>query len=252
MSSCRLTWSSCAIGFAAGGFFDGILLHQILQWHHLLSGVGDAAFSDIRVQIIADGLFHGLMYVVGATGVWLLWRSRAALVEPGADMRQMANALVGFGAWHILDGIFSHWITGIHRVRMDTANPLFWDLLWFFVFGVLPLLAGFVMRNKPGRGSRGSLAGLLLAVLTAGGAVWASVPPPGSSLVVVYFKEGVGVSGAFAAAEAVDGRVVWSDGPLWALDVPEWKSAMSLYSHGALLVSSTIMPAGCLTWSRRA
>lgn len=26
-----------ALGFALGGFFDGILLHQILQWHHLLS-----------------------------------------------------------------------------------------------------------------------------------------------------------------------------------------------------------------------
>jgi uncharacterized membrane protein len=25
------------LGFALGGFFDGILLHQILQWHHLLS-----------------------------------------------------------------------------------------------------------------------------------------------------------------------------------------------------------------------
>jgi uncharacterized membrane protein len=28
------------LGFAFGGFFDGILLHQVLQWHHLLSGIG--------------------------------------------------------------------------------------------------------------------------------------------------------------------------------------------------------------------
>jgi uncharacterized membrane protein len=37
------TWAA-ALGFALGGFFDGILLHQILQWHHLLSlvrGIGD-------------------------------------------------------------------------------------------------------------------------------------------------------------------------------------------------------------------
>ena len=28
------------LGMALGGFFDGILLHQMLQWHHLLSGAG--------------------------------------------------------------------------------------------------------------------------------------------------------------------------------------------------------------------
>jgi uncharacterized membrane protein len=25
------------LGIGLGGFFDGIVLHQILQWHHMLS-----------------------------------------------------------------------------------------------------------------------------------------------------------------------------------------------------------------------
>lgn len=29
-------WAA-VLGFALSGFFDGVLLHQILQWHHLLS-----------------------------------------------------------------------------------------------------------------------------------------------------------------------------------------------------------------------
>lgn len=29
-------WAGYLLGFALGGFFDGILLHQVLQWHHLL------------------------------------------------------------------------------------------------------------------------------------------------------------------------------------------------------------------------
>src|SRR5690606_18965301 len=35
----RSPWTrwGTVLGFALGGFFDGILLHQILQWHHLLS-----------------------------------------------------------------------------------------------------------------------------------------------------------------------------------------------------------------------
>lgn len=64
-----------SLGFALGSFFDGTLPDQNLQRHHLLSGL-DPAFADIGVQILADGLFHALMYVIAAVGLWLLWRWR--------------------------------------------------------------------------------------------------------------------------------------------------------------------------------
>ena len=35
----ELKWAGLFTGMALGGFFDGILLHQVLQWHHLLSAV---------------------------------------------------------------------------------------------------------------------------------------------------------------------------------------------------------------------
>lgn len=28
------------LGLGLGGFFDGIVLHQILQWHHMLTDAG--------------------------------------------------------------------------------------------------------------------------------------------------------------------------------------------------------------------
>src|SRR5690606_10212012 len=62
--SIRLSRAAGLLGFALGGFFDGILLHQVLQWHHLLATVQGALFQDLRVQILADGLFHALMYVI--------------------------------------------------------------------------------------------------------------------------------------------------------------------------------------------
>jgi len=31
------------LGLGLGGFVDGILLHQILQWHHMLSNVMDCS-----------------------------------------------------------------------------------------------------------------------------------------------------------------------------------------------------------------
>ena len=27
-------------GLGLGGFFDGIILHQVLQWHHMLTSAG--------------------------------------------------------------------------------------------------------------------------------------------------------------------------------------------------------------------
>ena len=74
-----LIWAGYLIGFALGGFWDGIILHQILLWHHLLAGLQGEPFSDIRFQILADGLFHALMYVVAAIGLWMLFRHRERL-----------------------------------------------------------------------------------------------------------------------------------------------------------------------------
>ncbi|TIR87142.1 MAG: DUF2243 domain-containing protein, partial [Mesorhizobium sp.] len=65
------------VGFALAGFFDGIVLHQILQWHHLLSGLREPAGSDLRFQILADGLFHLLMYLLCILGTVLLVAARA-------------------------------------------------------------------------------------------------------------------------------------------------------------------------------
>jgi uncharacterized membrane protein len=56
-----LRWAGFLLGFSLAGFFDGILLHQVLQWHHLLSDVQLAALRDIRAQLLADGLFHVLI-----------------------------------------------------------------------------------------------------------------------------------------------------------------------------------------------
>ena len=73
-----LTFAGTVLGMALGGFFDGILLHQILQWHHFLSLVPGEGLRDLKNQIIADGAFHVLMYGIAAVGLILLWRAPVA------------------------------------------------------------------------------------------------------------------------------------------------------------------------------
>jgi uncharacterized membrane protein len=39
-------------GLGLGGFFDGILLHQVLQWHHMLSSAGYPPDSVQNLQVV--------------------------------------------------------------------------------------------------------------------------------------------------------------------------------------------------------
>jgi len=252
-STSHFHWSGYLLGFGLGGFFDGILLHQILQWHHLLAGLQGETFRDIRVQILADGLFHALMYVITALGLWLLWRARREFGAPGADRMLFADLLIGFGVWHIVDGVVSHWVTGIHRIRMDSANPLVWDLIWFIAFGTVPLVTGVMMRRAgPGTRARGPIAAALVAAAVLVSGVVSALPSPNVSQVMVYFTPGTTPQQVFAAAAAVDARVVWSDasGALWAFHLSHSCCSFDLYRHGALFVGNSLFPVGCLAWSR--
>lgn len=141
----RLRRAGGLLGFAMGGFFDGILLHQILQWHHLLSGVSGGMFSSLRFQITMDGIFHALMYVIAALGLWQLYRARTLGPATGSPWPAFWT---GFGAWHVIDALVSHWITGIHRVRMDSEVPLMWDLIWLVLFGLAPIWLGWRMARR--------------------------------------------------------------------------------------------------------
>jgi len=49
------------LGIGLGGFIDGILLHQILQWHHMLTDEGCCPSNSVpglQDNTLADGFFH--------------------------------------------------------------------------------------------------------------------------------------------------------------------------------------------------
>ncbi len=253
----RFRHAALLLGFALGGFFDGILLHQVLQWHHLLSGVESAAVQDLRVQVLADGLFHLLMYVIALLALWLLWTARRTPVAPGAGFL-LGNALVGFGAWHVIDAVVSHWLLGIHRIRMDSPQPLLWDLLWFAVFGVVPLLLGLVLRRRPphpGGGRRGALtASVLLTVSALSGGYVAALPPADLSTFLVVLRPGADAGTLLDGLAEVGGGIVWADpsGSVWTVKLDRPGEGAKLYRHGALLVTGSPAALGCAAWTQPA
>ena len=172
------------LGVALGGFFDGILLHQILQWHHLLSLVPGA--GDLRMQVLWEGYFHALMYVLASLGLWGLSRIRHQLAILPLQ-RLLGILAMGFGLWHFADGILSHWLLGIHRVRLDSATPLAWGLDWFTGLGVLPFLIGALLSRYGGGGVHPRSVIAMLALLMTVAGVWAIQPPPGQPFTTVVF-----------------------------------------------------------------
>lgn len=243
-----LTLAGAALGFGLGGFFDGILLHQILQWHHLLSGI-DAIQQDLRLLVLADGLFHLLMYVITAVGLCLLWKMRRVFSVAGADRYLVAHALIGFGSWHVIDAVLSHWLLGLHRIRMDVESPLVWDLAWLAIFGIVPLIAGLVLLRSGSAGrARWAPPGLVVLCLISGAV--AAVPASPSSIVMVVFRPDTSPMQAYAGLEAADGRLVWTDASqqLWAVELPGGSNGSAFYKHGALLITNSSFLAGCLQW----
>lgn len=249
----KRTWArwGVVLGFALGGFFDGILLHQILQWHHLLSLV--PAVDTIRGQVLWDGYFHALMYLIAVAGLWGLWRTRTRVQEQWG--RTLIGALlIGFGLWHIVDSILSHWLLGIHRIKLDSPNPLMWDLIWFTAFGLVPMIVGWLLlRNRgapPGRTSGATMAVLLVGLLAAGLAGWSLKPPPDQRFTTVVFAPGTSPAEVMNALVSADARLVWTDAKMGVVvvDVPE-VNRVSFYMRGALLVGGSGLPSGCFNWS---
>jgi uncharacterized membrane protein len=241
--------ASATLGVGLSGFFDGILLHQVLQWHHLLSLVPGETFRDIRTQILADGLFHVLMYFVTALGLFLLWRRRPGGSAANAGWREVAGGgLLGFGLWNVIDVGLFHWILGIHRIRVNVPDPMLYDIGWLAGLGLLPLLAAWrILRGRSSGGSGRAPAASLLSLLALVAAPLAALPQPNSQSAIVLFAPGAGPAIAVNAAVNAGADILWIDpeGTMMAVRAPGPGAAGKLYRAGALLVTRSPALAGC-------
>jgi uncharacterized membrane protein len=140
------------LGIGLGGFVDGIVLHQILQWHHLLTDHGSypaTTVAGLEANTLADGLFHAATWVAVAAGLRLLW---TRLRAPGdrVDGRALVGwMLVGWGAFNVVEGLVDHHLLGIHHVR-ETGNVLAWDVA-FLAFGAALVVAGALLARPAER-----------------------------------------------------------------------------------------------------
>jgi uncharacterized membrane protein len=147
------------LGLGLGGFVDGIVLHQIFQWHHMLTATGDHPMNTVaglETNTLVDGFFHVATWLLVAAGSALAVRDwQAGRLAPPWRMH-VGLLLAGWGIFNLVEGLIDHQLLGIHHVRDDLGGPLGWDLA-FLASGVLLLLVGAALaRSAQAHGGRGA------------------------------------------------------------------------------------------------
>ena len=136
------------LGLGLGGFVDGIVLHQILQWHHLISSTeqGDmSTVSGLEANTLADGLFHAGTWLLTAIGLWWLWsnvsRRRVAL-----DRQFVGWLIFGWGVFNVLDEAVFHALLDLHHIR-EGDNELAYDI-GFLALGIAQIVVGWLLARS--------------------------------------------------------------------------------------------------------
>jgi uncharacterized membrane protein len=145
--------SGLLYGIGFGGFVDGIVLHQILQWHHMVSSVegrDPATLAGLEANTVADGFFHlGTWAAAFAGMVTAIVAWRQGRIAPSWSFH-FGLVLAGWGSFNLVEGLVDHQILGVHHVRDDLGAPLSWDLA-FLASGALLIAGGWLLHRRGAR-----------------------------------------------------------------------------------------------------
>jgi uncharacterized membrane protein len=138
-----LVSAGAVLGMGLGGFFDGILFHQILQLHGMLTGrLPKDTIANVEINMFWDGVFHAATWLLTVLGVWLLFRT-AQRGDSVLSTRTLAGALaIGWGSFNLVEGAIDHHVLHLHHVVERLGVSAFdWA---FLASGVLLIALGWL------------------------------------------------------------------------------------------------------------
>ncbi|MEV6117469.1 DUF2243 domain-containing protein [Streptomyces sp. NPDC052109] len=145
------------LGVGLGGFLDGILLHQLLQWHHMLTSTNHDRIgvkyydphtvSGLEMNTLWDGIFHAVCWIAVLVGLAILYSRVTHNRRSVWGSRVLWGWIVaGWGLFNLVEGILDHQILGIHHVRGGPYQA-WWDA-GFLILGGLLLIGGHLLQRS--------------------------------------------------------------------------------------------------------
>lgn len=147
-----LTKAGLVLGLGLGGFADGIVLHQILGWHHLICTTETCrpeTVETLKLQNTQDGFFHLATWLLTLAGVGMLFRAARASGDAWKGRALAGAMLAGWGVFNLVEGLINHQLLGIHHVRPGHPHEWMFDLV-FLASGVGLIAIGAGMNRARG------------------------------------------------------------------------------------------------------
>jgi uncharacterized membrane protein len=146
----RLVAASMLLGMGMGGFADGIVFHQILQTHSMLSArIQRDTVVGLEANMFWDGIFHAATWCITAFGLALLWRLQRQSEGSLSTRMFVGGLLLGWGVFNVVEGTVNHHILHLHHV-IETPNHLAYDVM-FLAFGALLTGIGWGLVAAPAK-----------------------------------------------------------------------------------------------------
>lgn len=147
-ASMPLVSASAILGMGIGGFFDGILFHEILQWHDMITNkIAADTLVNKSVNMFWDGIFDTCTLLTTIIGVCLMWR---LLHMPNANRSGylfLGGLSMGWGLFNLVEGTINHHMMRLHNVYEYAINQEAWNN-GFLAFGAILLLLGWPLIKK--------------------------------------------------------------------------------------------------------
>lgn len=145
------------LGIGLGGFLDGILLHQVLQWHHMLTSAATANIDigsypattvhGLRMNTLWDGFFHTFTWLCVLSGLGILYgRVSDARGQLWGSRVLWGLILAGWGLFNLVEGLIDHHLLAIHHV-MTGQHQQVADLA-FLALGATLLAGGWALQRS--------------------------------------------------------------------------------------------------------
>lgn len=124
-----------------GGFVDGILFHQILQLHGMLTAkFPKTSIANVELNMFWDGMFHAVTWTMTAIGIALLFKAGKRADVPWLGKILAGGLFLGWGLFNLIEGIIDHHILNLQHVYEAMGQSKF-DYL-FLLSGVVFIIGG--------------------------------------------------------------------------------------------------------------